>query len=51
MFKQDLSIWKQKQNKNYNCNGPPAFKSQKVGYQSNEKLLHHYQHLKNHLNS
>ena len=22
----------------------PAFKSQRVGYQSNQKLLHHYQH-------
>ena len=30
-------------NKKYNCTGPPAFKSQKVGYQSNQKLLHHYQ--------
>ena len=23
---------------------PPAFKSQRVGYPSNQKLLHHYQH-------
>ena len=29
-------------NKKYNCSGPPAFKSQRVGYQSNQKLLHHY---------
>ena len=27
---------------------PLAFKSQRVRYQSNQKLLHHYQHLKNH---
>ena len=31
-------------NKKYNCTGPPAFKSQRVEYQSNQKLLHHYQH-------
>ena len=31
-------------NKKYNCSGPPAFKSQNVGYQSNQKLLHNYQH-------
>ena len=31
-------------NKMYNCSGPPAFKSQRVGYQSNQKLLQHYQH-------
>ena len=31
-------------NKKYNCSGLPAFKSQSVGYQSNQKLLHHYQH-------
>ena len=30
--------------KKYNCSGTPAFKSQRVGYQSNQKLLHHYQH-------
>ena len=30
----------------YNCSGPPAFKSQRVGYQSNQKSLHHYQHQK-----
>ena len=35
----------------HNCNGSPAFKSQRVGYQSNQKLLHHYQHSKNQLNS
>ena len=28
-------------NKKYNCCGPPAFKSQRVAYQSNQKLLHH----------
>ena len=28
-------------NKKYNCTGPPTFKSQKVAYQSNQKLLHH----------
>ena len=26
-------------NKKYNCSGPPAFKSQRVGYQSNQKLI------------
>ena len=31
-------------NKKYNCSGPPASKCQRVGYQSNQKLLHHYQH-------
>ena len=31
----------QKKNKKYNCSGAPAFKSQKVGYQSNQNLLHH----------
>ena len=30
-------------NKESNCSGPQAFKSQRVGYQSNQKLLHHYQ--------
>ena len=29
----------------------PAFKSQSVGYQSNKKLLRHYQHSKNQPNS
>ena len=33
-----------KLNMKYNCSGPPAVKSQRVGYQSNQKLLHHYQH-------
>ena len=28
-------------NKRYYCSGPPAFKSQRVEYQSNQKLLHH----------
>ena len=27
--------------KKYNCCGPLAFKSQRVAYQSNQKLLHH----------
>ena len=27
-----------------------SFKSQRVGYQSNQKLLHHYQHSRNQLN-
>ena len=31
-------------NKKYNCCGPPAFKSQRIAYQSNQKLLHHCQH-------
>ena len=38
-------------NKKYNCNGPLAFKSQRVAYQSNQKLLHHCQHSNNQLNS
>ena len=38
-------------NKKYNYNGPLAFKSQRVGYQTNQKLLHHYYHTKNQLNS
>ena len=38
-------------NKNYNCRGPPAFVSRRVGSQSNQKLLHHHQHSKNKLNS
>ena len=37
--------------KKYNCSGALTFKSQRVGYQSNQKLLHHYQHAKNQLNS
>ena len=36
----------QKPNKNvnnkHNCSGSLAFKSQRVGYHSNQKLLHHY---------
>ena len=35
----------------YNCSGPTAFKSQRVGYQSNQKLLPHYQHYNNQLYS
>ena len=34
-------------NKKYNCRGPPAFTCQRVGYQPNQNLLHHYQHSKN----
>ena len=36
-----------------NCIGPPTFQSQRyrVGYQSNQKLLHLYQHVKNELSS
>ena len=40
-----------KKNKKYNCNGPPALKSQREGYQSNQKILHHDQHFKSQLNS
>ena len=35
----------------YSCNGPQAFKSQRVGHQSNQKQLHHYQHPRYQLNS
>ena len=38
-------------NKKFNYSGTPAFKRQRVGYQSNQKLLRHHQHLNNHLNS
>ena len=38
-------------NKKYNCSGPLAFKRKKAGYQFNQKLLHHSQHLNNPLNS
>ena len=38
-------------NKKYNCSGTPAFKSQRVEYQSDQKLLRHYQHSLNQLNS
>ena len=31
-------------NKKNNCSGAPAFVSQRVGFQSNQKLLHNYQH-------
>ena len=30
---------------------PPAFNREKVGYQSNQKLFHHYQHLNNQVSS
>ena len=30
------------------CIGPPTFKSKRVGHQSNQKLLQHYHHAKNH---
>ena len=32
--------------KTYSCSGPPAFKSQRVGYQFNQKFLYHGQHSK-----
>ena len=37
----------------YNCSGPLPFKSQtyRVRYQSNQELIHHYQHEKNQLNT
>ena len=35
-----------KTNKKDNCSGPLTCKSQRVGGQSNQKLLHHYQHSK-----
>ena len=38
-------------NKKYNCSGPLAFKSQKVEYQSNQKLPHRYRHENNQPNS
>ena len=34
-------------NMNYNCSGAPVFKSENIGYQFNQKLLHHYQHSNN----
>ena len=40
-----------KPNKKCNCSGPPTFISERAGYQSNQKLLHHYQYSKNQLNS
>ena len=38
-------------NKKYNCSKPTAFKSQRVGYPPNQKLLHHYKHSKKQQNS
>ena len=38
-------------NKTYNCSGPPAFKRQRARCQSNQKLMHHYEHLNNQLDS
>ena len=38
-------------NKKYNCSGPLAFKSQRIGYPSNQKLLHHYQQLYSYIHS
>ena len=35
----------------HNFSGSAAFKSQRVGYKSNQKLLHHYQHSNNQFNS
>ena len=29
--------------KKYNCTGPPTFNCHRVGYQSSQRLLHHYQ--------
>ena len=46
LYKENTNI-----NMNYNCSKPPAFKRQRLEYQSNQKLLHHYQHLNNQLNS
>ena len=43
-----LNPWK---NMKYKCSGTSAYKSQIVGYQSNQKLLHHYKRSKNQLNS
>ena len=37
-------------NKKYNFSRPPLLR-QRVGYQSNQKLMHHYKHSKNQLNS
>ena len=45
-----IIIYENEENKN-NCSGTPTFKSQRAAYQPNHKLLHHYQHLKNQLNS
>ena len=36
---------------NWKSSKPPVFKSQRVRYQSKQKLLHHYQHSKNQPNS
>ena len=43
--------WQKDWNKKYNCKGPPTLKSQRVGYQHNQIILHHYQHSKNQRNS
>ena len=40
---------KEKQEVKLQCT--PEIKSQRLGYQYNQKLLHHYQHSKNQLNS
>ena len=41
----NLRYHKEHKKKQYNCTEPPVFKSQiyKVGYQSSQKLLQHYQ--------
>ena len=36
-----LICLKNEKNKKYNCSGHPIFKSQRAGYQSNQKLWHH----------
>ena len=38
-------------NLKYNCSGPLTFKRQRAEYQSNQKVLHHYQHLNSHQQS
>ena len=43
-FPSEKDDCKFKKNKKYNCSGAPAFKSQRAEYQSNQKLLHNYQH-------
>ena len=48
-----LEIYMRFNNSNNKCSccGHLTFKSQRVGYQPNQNLLHHYQHSKNQLNS
>ena len=49
MINQTMKILITKYTRSATAVDPPAFKSQRVGYQSNQKLLHHYQHSKNQL--